>query len=363
MKNSDAFCSICTVNHAAYAATLNDSLRSAGHTEPHYVLVPDFDPVYREIIDTSRFTPVYLHELGIPKLDELIAKYSAFELSNVLRPYFMEWLLTNHPEIRNLVYLDSDIYVYSPLSAVLDHLEKNPTMSVVLTPHLNDPEAYAKVHDYRFEKAFFTYGLYNSGFYVFKNDENSRRFLEWHKGKLFDHCYNAPSEQMFVDQRILDFAPLLFDFVSIYRNTAYNIAHWNYSPHMIQEIDGVYFVKGDKVVFVHFSQLPPDMTSNFYFDVSEDDKRMFRKMASEYLERLRANGHEHIRKIPYGYAGRYARSVSKSRMYGSGMWRLVVGARKAADIFLPKGTARRKAFSSVLRFFKIQTRRLRLMMQ
>jgi hypothetical protein len=330
---------------------LNDSLRRAGHNEPHYVLLIDYEEKYKEIIDKFNFLPVFLNELGIPKVDELITKYSAFELSNVLRPYFMDWLLKNHKEINILVYLDTDVYVYSPLSAVFDYLEKNRSISVLLTPHLSDFESYSAVAGYKFEGYFLKYGLYNSGFYVLKNDQRTHQFLEWLKIKLFDYCYNAPSAYMFVDQKILDLAPVLFDFVGIYKNKAYNIAHWNYSSNLIREDAGIYYVGNQKLVFFHFSQLRSDVAGNFYFDVLPQDKQIFKKIASEYLIRLENNGHGKIKNTPYGYSGKY-KKFGMSQIYNSGESRMEIYLRRIINFLLPSRSLRRESVKYVYNKFK-----------
>ena len=252
MQKSNAFCSICTANYSAYAGVLNDSLKKAGHNESHYVLIVDYDVKDKPVIEKFNFTPVRLSDLAIPRIDEMIEKYSAFELSNALKPFYMEWLLENHPEIENLVYLDTDIYVFSPLREVFDYLEKNKNISVVITPHLNDYKSYIEKSGYDIEKLYLTYGLYNGGFYALKNDRNALEFLDWHKKKLFDYGYNGASVQMYADQKILDFAPILFEFVGIYKNKAYDIAHWNYFSGLISEKNGEYFVEVTKLIFFHF---------------------------------------------------------------------------------------------------------------
>ena len=309
MRKNNAFCSICTLNYAAYAAVLNDSLRKAGHQDPHYVLIVDYDQKYEEIIEKFNFTPVFLPDLAIPKVDELIEKYSAFELSNVLKPFFMEWLLKNHAKIEKLIYLDTDVYVYSPLQDALDYLDKYLNISVAITPHLHDYKAHNGALDFSLEKMILQAGLYNGGFYAIKNDENALQFLYWQKKILFNYGYDGPNAQMFVDQKILDFAPIFFDFVGIYKNEAYNVAHWNYNEHPVSEKNNSYFVGNKKVVFFHFSHLKisRDITKCFLFDLPLNDKPVLQKMVFQYLESLRENGHAEKRKIPYGYQDRYRR--------------------------------------------------------
>lgn len=59
---NNAFCSICTVNYTTYAATLNDSLIKAGHKEPYYVLIVDYNKKYEDIISKFNFTPIHLNQ-------------------------------------------------------------------------------------------------------------------------------------------------------------------------------------------------------------------------------------------------------------------------------------------------------------
>ena len=308
MQKNNSFCSICTVNYSAYAATLNDSLRSVGHNEKHYVLLVDYDPKYKEIIEKFNFTPVFLEQLEIPKVDELIKKYSAFELSNILKPFFMEWLLKNKRDINYLVYLDTDIYVYSKLNDAFNFLNDNGDISVLLTPHVKDYRTYNKTLDYNVETLYMQAGLYNGGFYLLKNNQNSFKFLDWQKNIMFDHGYNAPNVYMFVDQKILDFAPVIFDFVSVYKNKAYNVGHWNYKEYPFIYKEDNYFVSDSKLIFFHFSYLKideRDEKKSLLCTICLGDNLALKKISYEYWDSLKKNNHKDISKIPYGYLNNY----------------------------------------------------------
>ena len=222
MRKSNAFCSICTLNYSAYAATLNDSLRKVGHTEPHYVLIVDPQKKHNHILKKFHFIPIFIDELKIPHIDELVKKYNAFELSNVLKPYFISWPLRNHQEINYLIYLDTDIYVYSRVDNVCRYLDQNDSISIVITPHINQINNL-DAKNYDTYRLILLAGQYNGGFYALKNNNNSLLFLKWQYGIISQHGYNAPTRQMFVDQRILDLAPSIFNFVGIYRDISYNV--------------------------------------------------------------------------------------------------------------------------------------------
>lgn len=307
MQKNNAFCSICTMNYTAYAGVLNESLRKVGHKEPHYVLVVDYDEKYREVFEKFGFEPVFLSELAISKINELVEKYSAFELANVLKPFFLEWLLRKHKEIDKLVYLDTDIYVYSPLGDIFGYLE-NPDISVAITPHISDCRAHDDPSDYSAEKMILQAGLYNGGFYALKNDSNAIKFLNWQKSKLFNYGYDGQNAQMFVDQKILDFAPIFFEFVGVYKNPAYNVAHWNYLEHPIERKNNAYFVDNKRLVFFHFSQLKinkEDIAKSSLFNLPLDKKPVLQKMVSDYQSCLKKNNHEKTSRIPYGFAEKY----------------------------------------------------------
>ena len=385
MQKNNAFCSICTMNYSAYAGTLNDSLKKVGHNEPHYVLIVDYDVKYKEILDKFNFIPIFLDNLEIPEISKLIEKYSAFELSNVLKPFFIEWLLKNHSGIKNLIYLDTDIFVFSPLHEVIYHIEENPNISVVLTPHLIDFNSYQELEDYRIEQAFFPHGLYNGGFYVLKNNSDSLKFLDWHKKKLLNYGYSGSSAYMYVDQKILDFAPIIFKFVDIYHNAAYNIAHWNYFSGLIEERNNIYYVGNKRMVFFHFSQLPKenkDLTGNFLYKITSNDKKTLEKIILEYLSSLEKNGNEKIKDIKYGYSSRYIKpslllinplnyfktqldstktqldstKTQLAGMYTSREWKAGLILQKIVKIVIPKGSLRRKTAIALWRLIKFPLR-------
>jgi Domain of unknown function (DUF4214) len=308
MQTNNAFCSICTVNYSVYAGVLNESLRKAGHQETHYVLVVDYDEKYTDVIDKFGFESVFLAELAIPNVNELIERYSAFELSNVLKPFFIEWLLKKHKEINYLVYLDTDIYVYSPLNEIFDYLEKNSRISIAITPHLSDHKAYEKTSDYSLERLFILAGLYNGGFYAIKNDRNTMKFLHWHKKKVFNYGYDGQNAQMFVDQKILDFAPVLFEFVGVYRNEGYNVGHWNYNSYPVNIVRGKYFAGKKRLVFFHFSYLiidEIDIAKSYLFNLSLQDKPILQEITSKYWAELKKNGYDKIKIISYGFQERH----------------------------------------------------------
>jgi hypothetical protein len=313
MQKTNAFCSIGTVNYLAQASVLDDSLKRAGHTEPHYTLVADYSRSEYEAKFASQISPannilVFLSDLEIPHVMDMVERYNAFEFTNALKPFFMKWLLRNHPEIEMLVYLDTDIMVYGRFDDLFTFFKSKEDASVVLTPHLYDFETYKaqKYDPYFFEKVYMEYGPYNGGFYVVKNDTLALQFLDWHATQLFTYGYDAKDQAMFVDQKILDFAVMLFSFIIIYRNNTYNLAHWNFRPGLVRKYDDTIFVGKSPLVFFHFSKynaVPAEAYAPYV--LGPEDLKIFYEMVDDYKSRLKARGHLTIKNIPYGFVHDY----------------------------------------------------------
>ncbi len=386
-----AFCSISTINYLSYVQALHQSIRAVGHTNPHYVLIVD-DPEkqHAELVNEQGWQAIYLHELEIAGVEELIKKYTAFELCNVLKPFFMRWLLNKHPEHQILMYLDSDTYLYSKLDEATQYLGEQDQISVALIPHFNDYQSYRQRTDYNLDKSYLEYGLYNGGFYALKNDQRAREFLDWQAEKLSDYGYNAVSATMFVDQKLLDLAPVVFDFVGIFKHPGYDVAFWNYFPGLITQQSGLYFAGETKLVFFHFSQLPKEnFTANFIFNITEADKIIFRQMVDDYRAVLGQFQFEKISTIPYGYAALYVRPDLKlidplgfarvelkqqqqqntaltatlnerdkelNTIYTSRSWRGAVLLRKLATSLIPNQKLRRTMVSGIWQLFKFSQR-------
>ncbi|MBX4187729.1 MAG: hypothetical protein KW793_01175 [Candidatus Doudnabacteria bacterium] len=306
---TNAFCSIVTLNYLAYAKTLNESLKASGNTEPYYVLIADYRSEYQDLVKASGLNIITVQQLNIAELDELIEKYSAFEFSNILKPFFVKWLLKNHSEINYLVFLDSDIYVYDTFSDIYKYLDSHPEYSALLTPHMISKkikEEYLKRTDYNIEQSHFGYGLYNSGMLVYKNDERVVKYLDWHINKCSRYGFNMTDLHLFNEQKVLDMAPLTFDFVGIYSNMGYNVAPWNYYPNMMRKDNNKYFVEDQPLVFFHFSQVHKhDPANSLYYEVSDKDKEIYFKLISDYRERLKFNDSGQASLIPYGFQEKY----------------------------------------------------------
>lgn len=306
---NNAFCAICTQNYVPYAKVLANSLKSSGNNEDLYVLIIDCSRSNNSFLKIPNAKIVYLEDLNVPNLQQLIEKYSAFELCNVLKPYYLEWLLNKYPSINYLIYLDTDIYVKNKFLDVYKYFENNKNVSVLLLPNITPKSIVGKETDYSAETLFFKAGLYCGGFYAIRNDSNSKIFLKWQQSKISKFGYNAPNLHMFVDQKILDFSPLLFPFVSIYKNIGYNLGHWNYYENQFSKLNNTYYVGDTPLVFIHFSFLKFDKTNKencTLFGIKLNNEPFLYEISSDYHDKLESSeDYKKLIKLPYGYQSKY----------------------------------------------------------
>ncbi len=302
-KPTVAFCSISTMNFTHYAAVLNKTLRKAGHKEPHYLLVVDYQEDNKSRLPEMDCIILTLPQLEVSNINDLLNRYSAFEISNVLKPTLMKYLLKNYSQIEYLAYLDTDIMVFYEFSDAVNQLNV-AGRSVLLTPHINTDKYKQDFGTYESERQSLRYGLFNGGFYLLKNDKNSFSFLTWQENILSKFGYALPELQMYVDQKILDLAPQLFDFITIYKNRAYNLGHWNIIEDEFHSIKNDYYLNNKKIVFFHFSRLARNKYNSKSYLLNEHliSNKSLLKLADNYYAMLTKADSRHVSQVSYGHA-------------------------------------------------------------
>jgi glycosyltransferase involved in cell wall biosynthesis len=243
---------ICTIFAKNYLAAARVLTASFLHHHPDgrvYGLLCDrldgyFDP------RNEQFTTIYLEDLGIPELSEMICKYNILELSTAVKAKLLHNLLYKE-NLKKLCYFDPDILILNPLDNIFSLLDNN---QIVLTPHLVEPQTRIWSPS---EKQLLLVGVYNLGFIGLRKGEATNRFLCWWHEKLIEHCYADPYNGLFVDQHWVDLVPSLFDSVYILRDPGYNAAYWNLPERPIVRVGQSYQCKDRPLIFFHFSGYSP----------------------------------------------------------------------------------------------------------
>ena len=152
-----------------------------------------------------------------------------------------------------VVYLDPDTYLFSPLREVVDIL-KAGEVDVILTPHLTDPESDGdKEAIWSHEISALKHGVFNLGFFAFKNSARGLKILDLWEQRSLDYSHIDFLLGTFTDQKWMNLAPFLFEGIHILRDRTYNVATWNMKGREIGRTGEAWTVNGEPLRFYHFS--------------------------------------------------------------------------------------------------------------
>jgi glycosyltransferase involved in cell wall biosynthesis len=246
---TQAIYTIVSNNYLHYARTLMQSVASYHPEAKRYCVIVDTDLEPAEAL-SDEFETLQLSQIGLPFGDEFMFQYSILELNTAVKPWAMQYLLDQGHD--KVIYIDPDIYLYQPLSEVMELLDAGA--AIVLTPHLLAP----MTDDFNpNELAIRIAGTYNLGFCAVSNRDTTRAFLKWWQAKLERNCIIDFPNGVFVDQSWVDLVPGLFNKVAILRHPGYNVAYWNLAQRNITGESGHLQVNGHPLVFFHFSGVDP----------------------------------------------------------------------------------------------------------
>ncbi len=222
-----AACTVISPNYLPFARTLAASYLR--HHPGHWffvLLVADMPDV--SLFLGERFEAVALAEIGLADLRGEAMKYDILELNTNVKPAFLRYLFQTYG-LEQLVYLDPDICVYSPLEPVFAALQAGA--NAVLTPHLTTPlddafEPSEQDHLYN--------GTYNLGFAAFRKTQETDRLLRWWSERCLSLGFSEGRTGLFVDQKWMNLAPGMFEGVTILRDAGCNMAYWNLHERVLQ---------------------------------------------------------------------------------------------------------------------------------
>jgi hypothetical protein len=189
--------------------------------------------------------------LDIPRFQSWAFEHTVVEFCTAVKG-FMLCRLLDEPGVTKVIYLDPDTALLSPLEEVDALLG---TYSIMLTPHLLDPET-DRVSIGDNEISALKHGIYNLGFVAVAASPEGKRFATWWRDRLRDYCFDDVPNGLFTDQRWCDHVPSFFDGVHILKHPGYNVASWNLSQRPISiDTDGVIRAKGQPLRFFHFTKV------------------------------------------------------------------------------------------------------------
>jgi hypothetical protein len=191
---------------------------------------------------------IWVQDLPLKALQSWIFKHNVVELCTAVKGFVLNHILNTGAPI--VIYIDPDIALFNKMDPVLEALEE---ASIVLTPHLVDPESTSNLEN---ERSTLLHGIYNLGFLAIKNSSEGRRCAQWWQERLEMWCYESAPEGIYTDQRWCDFIPAFFDEVKILRDPGCNVASWNLSKrHVYFDRQGNLRADGSLLRFYHFTKI------------------------------------------------------------------------------------------------------------
>ncbi|MNB71661.1 hypothetical protein D3C75_182340 [compost metagenome] len=247
--------------------------------------------IHPAALDVPWFDEVILaKDLGIPRFEASIFKYSLLEGVTSIKPAFLRCLFDRHPEEMNVVFMDTDIVCYAPFDDLLYALEQS---DILLVPHRVLPSDYPM--------GYLHHGIFNTGFLALRRSEETFRFLKWWGDRLYSYCYyDAP---FFVDQKWADLAPALFN-VTVWKHPGYNVAAWNLHEScriIVGEENGRYWLADQKpFVCFHYSGTHGMLQYCMYEWIPDRNNPLY-QLFHLYLEELEVMGKAELSQIPWSY--------------------------------------------------------------
>jgi glycosyltransferase involved in cell wall biosynthesis len=288
---------IVSKNYLSFSRTLLSSVQNHHPEWDRFVLLADeidnkFDP------KNESFHLINLSEIKLPDINKFLFRYTILELNTAVKPWVFSWLF-NEKKYDKVIYIDPDIYVYSPLTEVERALDSGKLM--VLTPHLT---GFLDDDKRPSELNILQAGTYNLGFLAVSKHHDTERFLKWWQSKLEFNCTVDIPNALFVDQKWMDLTPGFFEDVYILHHPGYNVAYWNLKHRTVTKNGESYFVNGKRLVFFHFSGINPSNPNT----LSKHQNRFTLKnigaaaqLVQEYADAVLSHGHEETKKWSYYY--------------------------------------------------------------
>lgn len=280
---------ICSANYLATVKVLMDSLHQH-EADSRRVLVlveRDWSPERLEELGRLLHCDVLQPSaLALPELQRMAFQYDVTEFNTAVKPFAFRHFFEQGDTA--VIYLDPDIKLYQPLSALWDTLQQH---DAVVTPHINEPlpdDGLAPSTE-----NMVRCGQYNFGFVGLANQEKPRRFVDWWADRLVDHCIFHPQHFYFVDQFYGAMTSSFIPGTRVWHHQGYNYAYWNAGQRSLDRLpDGRWTTPDGELVFFHFSGFlvdDPAALSKHQNRLRAEPGSTLETIAIEYGEEIKAN--------------------------------------------------------------------------
>lgn len=322
---------ICANNYLAHAKTLAKSFKEHHPNDTFIIAILDEPSSEIDYKTLGADEVLWISDMLPELIDDLKNTYGIAELCTVVKPELFKYLFGKG--YKNVLYIDPDIKVFSPLEEVFAALETN---QMVLTPHICSPTGDV---GHPLDKDLMRTGIYNLGFLAVKSTPEILDFVAWWDKRVKAYGYHDLRKGFFYDQIWLGYGPAFLDKVFVLRHLGYNMANWNLHERKILCSKEMYFVNNENTPlrFFHYSHFKmenmPEIASynqNFNLENRPDIAAVF----NLYKENLIENGYVALKKINYVFGKQPEVKVDKAKISrGKRAW---IQFKKSIKILLGK---------------------------
>lgn len=240
------FCTYFDRHYLSRGLCLYDSLtRQAGSGFHLHILCLDDET--RRWLESAQLPQVTLTalsevEAAEPRLLAARSNRSLIEYYFTLSPIWPLHVLTRHPEMDSVTYLDADLYFLASPRVLFDRWAGR---SILIASHgLSGVPATEEL-----------YGRFNVSYLSFRNNPEGRRCLEWWRERCLEWCHDRCEDGKFADQKYLDAWPALFPGLAVLDRLGEILAPWNVPGRNISRNGSGLQVDGDPLIYYHFHGL------------------------------------------------------------------------------------------------------------
>ena len=295
------YCTILSSNYLPKALALAESLRQ--HEQGASLRILFIDHVRDDTLpDVPGVDCLSTACLGLSprEVAQLATSYDLVEYATAVKPLLLKRLLAQSEQV---VYLDPDTYVTSPMAELSPALDASAG-GILLTPHfLRPPPPEAEIGDGH----MLLVGVNNLGFCGV--DRRAADFLDWWWGHLRTECLYDPLAGLFVDQKWMDIGSALFQAAS-FRHAGYNVGVANLAERLLAEDGDGYFIAStaERLRLFHFhafdSNTPEKLSVRYRHTTDNDlqDDSVVLQLCKEYAGVLSGFEQRLPAAPPYPYA-------------------------------------------------------------
>lgn len=221
------FCTSLDRNYLLRGLTLFHSLKKTANPFSLRVICLDQESLRAlQKNGDERITAISLEAVEAldTKLKDSRKTRTQFEYYFTLTPWIILKALDGVPQGQLLSYVDADMFFFSSPDAVFEEIKG---FDVGITPHRYPPRLHHLAKT----------GLYNIGWLVFRNSDNSRDCLKTWGNQCIDWCYDRFENEKYADQKYLDLWPKKYPYVKVIEHPGANVGPW-----CVQE-----YVKGNEL--------------------------------------------------------------------------------------------------------------------